>query len=47
MKQTLIKFYEDYVANGSNVSEHAQANGVTNTDCVLMLKMGEKYKSEK
>lgn len=47
MKQNLIKFYDDYVATGSNISEHALANGVTNTDCALMLKMGEKYKAEK
>ena len=46
MKQKLIDFYKEYVANGSNVSEHAVKNGVTNTDCVLMVKMGEKYLSE-
>lgn len=46
MKQNLIAFYNEYVANGSNVSEHAIAHGVTNTDCVLMLKMGEKYAAE-
>jgi hypothetical protein len=46
MKQKLIEFYNEYVATGSNVADHAEKNGVTNTDCVLMVKMGEKYLSE-
>ena len=43
MKKQLVDFYNAYVASGSNVSAHAIANGITNTDCVLMVQMGKKY----
>lgn len=42
MDKVLIAFYQEYVATGSNISEFAQKNGITNTDCYLMVKMGEK-----
>lgn len=42
MDKVLIAFYQEYVATGSNVNDFAVKNGITNTDCFLMVKMGEK-----
>ena len=47
MKQTLIAFYHAYVAEGSNVTDFATKNGITNTDCVMMVQMGKKYSEQK
>ena len=47
MKQTLIAFYHAYVAEGSNVTDFTTKNGITNTDCVMMVQMGKKYSEQK
>ncbi len=40
MNKEIIKFYEEYVATGSNISEQAARHGITNTECFLLVKMG-------
>lgn len=38
----LKSFYEQYVAAGSNITEFAQANGLTPTECYQLVAMGKK-----
>jgi hypothetical protein len=38
----LKAFYEQYVASGSNVTEFAQVNGLTPTECFQLVAMGSK-----
>lgn len=40
MDKYLIDFYNEYVATGSNIHEHAVNNGITNTECFTLIKMG-------
>lgn len=42
-KTVLIAFYNRYTENGSNIANFAKAEGITPTDCYLLIKMGEKY----
>jgi len=42
MNTLLIKFYLDYVADGSNVNDTAVKNGITNTECFQLVKMGKR-----
>jgi len=42
MNKQLIAFYNDYVSTGSNIAEHAKRNGITNTECFQLVKMGER-----
>ena len=42
MNEHIIKFYQEYVAKGSNISEQAARHGVTNTECFQLVKMGER-----
>jgi hypothetical protein len=44
MKQKLIDFYNEYVADGSNISETAEKNGITNTMCFIMVQFGKTLK---
>ena len=42
MNTELIKFYQEYLEKGSNISEQAARHGITNTECFLLVKMGER-----
>lgn len=42
MDSLLIAFYQLYVKEGSNIHECAIKNGITNTECFQLVKMGEK-----
>ena len=42
MNTELIKFYQEYLEKGSNISEQAARHGITNTECYLLVKMGER-----
>jgi len=46
MNKELIKFYNDYVANGSNIALTATANGVTPAQCFKLVEYGETLKAE-
>jgi len=46
MNKKLIAFYNDYVANGSNIALTAQANGITNAQCFKLAQYGEALKAE-
>ena len=43
MKNQLISFYNEYVSNGSNITEFAEKNGITPTQCFQLVTMGENY----
>ena len=47
MNKYLVDFYQEYVANGSNIDAHAKKNGITNTECFQLVKMGERLLNEK
>lgn len=42
MKQILITLYQAYVASGSSIAKTAEANGITNTECYLLVKIGKR-----
>lgn len=46
MNTKLIAFYLDYVAEGSNIHEFAVKNGITNTECFTLVKMGKRLADE-
>lgn len=37
----LKSFYNDYVRNGSNIHETAVANGLTKTQCYILVQFGK------
>lgn len=41
MKQKLIDLYNEYVADGSNVSKTAEKNEITCTQCFIMTMFGK------
>ena len=41
MKQNLIDFYNEYVADGSNVSKTAEKHSITNTQCFILAQFGK------
>jgi len=42
MDKNLLDFYNEYVENGSNIHEHATKNGLTNTECFMLIKIGQR-----
>lgn len=47
MNKQLISFYEEYVKDGSNIHLTAEKNGITNTECFNLVKMGKRLSEEK
>lgn len=46
MDSLLIAFYQLYVNEGSNIHECAIKNGLTNTECFTLVKMGKRLSDE-
>lgn len=46
MNKILINFYNEYVANGSNIAETAKTNGITNAQCFKLSQYGQELKEE-
>lgn len=42
MDKQLISFYNEYVATGSNITEHAHKNGLTPTECFNLVKIAKR-----
>lgn len=42
MSEELIAFYNEYVKDGSNISLTAEKNGITNTECFMLVKIGKR-----
>jgi hypothetical protein len=47
MDKVLISFYDEYVKDGLNISLTAEKNGITNTECNLLVKMGKRLSEAK
>lgn len=42
ISESIKEFYHEYVKTGSNISEQAERHGITNEECFVLVKMGER-----
>ena len=46
MDEVLIEFYQNYVSEGHCIDHFAVTNGITNDECLQLIKIGERLFKE-